>query len=87
MKILLYTGYGGAKIKSWLGRKQHLLAVSAGICGENWVCINILELSTLDMEDIRVNEADPSPDSPSSTVTTAEKSRIGYVLNEKFVEN
>ena len=80
----LYWDGGAKKIMAW--KKQHLLALPSdvaraadGLCKENWVC-NILELGTLEMEDL--NEVDPDSDSDLPSSTTAEKSKICYVLNE-----
>jgi len=74
----IYWDGGVNKIAAW--KEQHLPAVAPsvatdGLCQENWIC-NILQLTTLEMEDPNDNaEADSPP-------PTARKSKIGYLLND-----
>ncbi|KAF8805081.1 hypothetical protein BYT27DRAFT_7258664 [Phlegmacium glaucopus] len=78
-EFTIYWDGGANKIATW--KEQHLLALPSdaeravdGLCKENWVC-SILELSMIEMEDLN-DEA-----GPGSSSTTAEKAKIGYVLN------
>ena len=75
----IYWDGGVNKIAAW--KEQHLPAVAPsvamdGLCQENWIC-NILQLTTLEMEDLTDDnvELDSAP-------PTARKSKIGYLLND-----
>ena len=78
-KYTIYWDGDNQKITTWM--EQHLLAVPSaacaadGLCAENWVC-TALGLSTVEMEDLN---DEIGPGSPPST---AEKAKIGYVLND-----
>jgi len=72
----IYWDGGANKIAAW--KEQHLPAVDSnvaadGLCKENWIC-SALELSTLEMDDLDDDEAEP--------LTMAEKSKIDFVLNK-----
>ncbi|KIM43483.1 hypothetical protein M413DRAFT_381678 [Hebeloma cylindrosporum] len=73
----IYWDGGAMKIAAW--KEQHLTVGSDiredGLCEDNWVC-SALELSNLQMEDL---DDEGEPKSPASR---AEKSKLGYVLNE-----
>jgi hypothetical protein len=81
----IYWDGGANKIMAW--KKQHILAVPSdveravdGLCKENWVC-NILELSSLEMDDL-IDSDNSEADLNLRSSRSAEKSKIGYVLND-----
>ena len=76
----IYWDGGAKKIAAW--KEQHLPAMDSsvvlvdGLCKENWIC-NVLQLSTLEMEDLDDDDAHETGLPPMM----AEKSKINYLLN------
>ena len=76
------TIYWDGGVKKIAARKeQHLPAMDSSVvladslCKENWIC-NVLQLSTLEMEDL-----DDNAHEPGLPPMMAEKSKINYLLN------